>query len=187
MRNAFLNDIDAVGVEDVFCPGGMDENNPFAPNEDRLKNLREIHDAGKAVFSIEYLTQQDIVTQFISGAHAEGFIPYTCTRELSMLCDGVVTTVLHSATSVPGTIILSVSPHPIVSDALLQIHNKEALNATILIQDIAGRTVMMLHSGLLETGEHRITIPATSLPSGSYTILLRTRSGVLRKSMMVLR
>jgi len=78
-----------VGVEDVFCYGSLDEDNPFNPDTYRLGQLQEWQTAGKQAFSIEYLTQSTLIGQYVNAAHSDNFVPYVCVRALDQLCEGI--------------------------------------------------------------------------------------------------
>jgi len=88
-KTAYLNAVNAVGVEDVFCYGSLDEDNPFNPDTYRLGQLQEWQTAGKQAFSIEYLTQSTLIGQYVNAAHSDNFVPYVCVRALDQLCEGI--------------------------------------------------------------------------------------------------
>ncbi len=77
--------IDGFGVEDVFFPGGEDEDNPWAPDGDRLEVLDEGVDAGKTVLSVEYLTDTDSIDRFTGKASDHGFSVCAADRDLGSL------------------------------------------------------------------------------------------------------
>lgn len=84
----YLEDIDAIGVEDLFFIGDADEDNPFAPDLARIAILQTYQDAGNRVFSIEYLTESSRVHQFLHQAAVNDVVPYVSTRPLDRLFDG---------------------------------------------------------------------------------------------------
>jgi cysteinyl-tRNA synthetase, unknown class len=88
-RNRYFNSVNAVGVEDVFCYGNLDEDNPFSPDTYRIGQLQQWLSSSKQVFSIEYLTQTALINQYIVGAHSNNFVPYVCVRALDQLCAGI--------------------------------------------------------------------------------------------------
>ena len=87
--NRWWQAIDGIGVEDVFCPGDADEDNPIAPDTERLEMLAEYREHGKAVLSVEYLTQPAAIAQYRQAALARGFIPYATVRALDELRPGL--------------------------------------------------------------------------------------------------
>ena len=89
LKNAFFNAIDAIGVEDIFFNGALNEDNPYNPDNYRILQLDEYLSNNIKVFSIEYLTQTTNIQQYISEAAARQYIPYTCVRDLDQLCTGV--------------------------------------------------------------------------------------------------
>jgi hypothetical protein len=58
---------------------------------------------------------------------------------------------------------------------------------TLLLTDIIGRRLRVLHDGLLAAGESRINAVLGNLPSGVYRLLLTSPSGVEGRSVVVLR
>ncbi len=88
-KSAYFNAVNATGIEDVFCYGDLDEDNPYSPDAYRIGQLQEWQSNNKQVFSIEYLTQTTLINQYINGAHSNNFVPYVCTRALDQLCSGI--------------------------------------------------------------------------------------------------
>ena len=86
MKGKFFQAINGIGVEDVFFPGDLPENNPYNPSQDRLNALTEFMQNGKQVFSVEYLTNSQKIAKYKDEAQKYGFVPYVCTRELDKLC-----------------------------------------------------------------------------------------------------
>jgi cysteinyl-tRNA synthetase len=89
LRAKYFSAIDAIGVEDVFFYGDLDMNNVYNPDNDRIAILTDYLNAGKKVFSIEYLSDQPKIDQYVNVAGTNGFIPYVCVRDLNQLCDGI--------------------------------------------------------------------------------------------------
>jgi len=90
LKKRYLNAIDGIGAEDTFYFGSLDENNPLKPQNSTIKNLQNFRDAGKAVLSIDYLTDADKVSDFRLRACNQGFIPQVGLR----LLDSVATQTL---------------------------------------------------------------------------------------------
>jgi cysteinyl-tRNA synthetase len=89
LRDLYLDCIDAIGVEDVFCPGDLDEDNPFDPDSERITMLAEYQAEGKPVFSIEYLTRMDLIEQYVAAAFAADHRPHVSLRALDVLMNGI--------------------------------------------------------------------------------------------------
>lgn len=89
LRSKYFSAIDAIGVEDVFFYGNLDMNNLYNPDNDRIAILTDYLNAGKKVFSIEYLSDQPKIDQYENVAATNAYIPYVCDRELNSLCDGI--------------------------------------------------------------------------------------------------
>lgn len=80
-----LGAIDGFGVEDVFFPGDADEDNPWAPDGDRLDLLDEVVEAGKTVLSVEYLTDTTAADRYQGKASGHGFSVCIADRDLASL------------------------------------------------------------------------------------------------------
>ena len=80
----FLKSVSAIGVEDVYCPGGDNprpENNPLAPKDERIKVLkRDFRNNGKPVFSVDYLNHDAAIDKYMARCAADGFVPYAAPR-----------------------------------------------------------------------------------------------------------
>ncbi len=90
-RAAYLDAIGAIGVEDVYFGGDADEDNPFNPDNDTINVLKQdFLNHGKPVFSVDYLTDQNKIEQFIEKTVGDGFIPYVAPdRDLDVLASPV--------------------------------------------------------------------------------------------------
>jgi len=89
LQTIYFNSIDAIGIEDIFFPGDLDEDNPYAPDTGRITVLQDYQAQGICVFSVEYLTLPAKVNQYILAASNEGYVPYVAYRELHILNDGI--------------------------------------------------------------------------------------------------
>lgn len=76
-KQALLDAIGAIAVEDVYFNGGKDENNRFRPDTDAIKILqKDFLDNDIPVFSVDYLNVPSKLAQFETRAISDGFIPY---------------------------------------------------------------------------------------------------------------
>ncbi|NOZ08073.1 MAG: hypothetical protein GXO91_04235 [FCB group bacterium] len=90
LAQSYLGIIDAIGVEDVFFYGELDENNSFNPDAERLQLLDDTYLAGGVpVYSVEYLTETGLIQQYLDISFEHSFIPYVSTRPLDTLFDGI--------------------------------------------------------------------------------------------------
>jgi len=89
LQTEYLNAIDAIGVEDVFCPGDQDENNPFDPDQERIEMLDEYLGSNRPVFSVEYLTEPSLINAFVDSAQSLGYFLFVSVRALDELHDGI--------------------------------------------------------------------------------------------------
>lgn len=84
---AYLSAIDAIGAEDAFFSGRLDENNPLRPDKEMLAALARFRDAGKKVLSVEYVTLHAKVREYLRLAAQHGFAPCVAPRELDRLIE----------------------------------------------------------------------------------------------------
>ena len=89
LKQQYFNSINAIGVEDVFFPGDLDENNEYDPDDYRLNIIQDYLANQKQVYSIDYLTDNEKLVQYIEAASLNNYVPYACVRELNQLCDGI--------------------------------------------------------------------------------------------------
>jgi outer membrane protein assembly factor BamB len=108
--------------------------------------------------------------------------------------DTVSFTITGSGTG-PGpnpVVSLSISPNPFAGTAELTVQADVAGHATLQVFDLSGRLVRTLLSGEIAAGAHNIFWDSRDgtgnlLPSGIYVCRLSTPSGVLTRSLCVLR
>jgi len=84
---AFWGAIDAIGAEDTFFYGDLDEDNPYNPQNDVILNLDGFVGAGKTVLATDYLSEgnrADIAT-FYSLCRSHGYVPFAGSRGLDSL------------------------------------------------------------------------------------------------------
>ncbi|MCC6954822.1 MAG: endo alpha-1,4 polygalactosaminidase, partial [Deltaproteobacteria bacterium] len=82
LRTQYRAAIDGIGAEDTFYFGDEDENNPLALQTGVIENLGQFRDAGKPVFSIDYLTEPLLIESYKGLACSNGFIPQVSVRAL---------------------------------------------------------------------------------------------------------
>lgn len=75
LRIEYLNAIDAIGIEDVLFTGDGDENNNFNPDNYRLNIIENYKIANKKIYSIEYLTEEPKIAQYLTEAKKENSGP----------------------------------------------------------------------------------------------------------------
>ncbi|MEO0514196.1 MAG: endo alpha-1,4 polygalactosaminidase [Planctomycetota bacterium] len=92
-RAAYLDALGAIGVEDVYCGGDLDQDNPFDPDQDTIAVLQKDFLAqGKPVLAVDYLTEAAIADRFVAAAVRDGFLPYVApSRGLDVMAPPVVT------------------------------------------------------------------------------------------------
>lgn len=85
-KSRYFAVINAIGAEDTFFPGNQNENNPYNPDTWTIDLLNQFRDAGKPVFSTEYLTQSNLIMNYYTSyAPAQGYIPYATIRDLDVM------------------------------------------------------------------------------------------------------
>ncbi len=175
LRALFWNSIDGIGVEDVFCPGDADENNPFAPDSDRLNYLQKFRAHGKIVLSVEYLTDTHLIARYIRAASAAHFIPYAAPRALNRLVNGIPTEVRTVFRSAPEQLTLSPNfPNPFNPTTAFRFFLTAPTPADFAIYSATGRRVWHYRWQNLRAGLHTIFWNAKNLPSGAYFYRLST-------------
>ena len=185
LRAAYLDAIDAIGVEDLFHPGDLDENNPFGPEVDRLDMVREYRDAGKTVLSIDYLTDPALIAQYTSAAFAESFFPYATVRALDVLVDGIPSPNANvPGSTAPVEIQLECFPQPSAGRLFLDFRSTGLGDASIDLLSADGRRLRHRRAYLPSGGMQIDLSPwAEELPSGRY--YLRVTQGTAEASIAV--
>jgi cysteinyl-tRNA synthetase len=76
-KEAYLNAIGGIGVEDLYFRGGKDENNRLHPDKQTINVLKhDFLDNGIPVYVTDYLNDKHKIAQFYKLATADGFTPY---------------------------------------------------------------------------------------------------------------
>ena len=137
LKTNYFNAVNAIGVEDVFFPGNLNEDNPYNPNTYRIQQLQGYQANGKRIFSIEYLTQQSKIQQYISAAQNENYVSYACMRALDLLCNGIRMGMEETQIKTP----VEIYPNPCSETTTLKITNGKIQNYELTIYDLFGREV----------------------------------------------
>lgn len=97
----------------------------------------------------------------------------------------IITSAEESALADGAT--LHVEPMPIASDATVRYRIARAEQVTIALFDMAGKERAVLFRGYAGTGETtlRLSVQALDLPSGTYSLELRTASGTAVRQLIV--
>ncbi|HDY86608.1 MAG TPA: hypothetical protein ENH82_00660, partial [bacterium] len=142
LKSAYFNSINGIGVEDVFFPGSLDEDNPYNPDTYRIGILQEYLLNNKQVYSVEYLTDPAKITQYENDAAIQNYVPYACTRALDYLCGGIVL----DMDDLKRKNIYNVrfSPNPTHNDILLTLNLPSSEVVSFIIYNIEGRVIKNL-------------------------------------------
>lgn len=86
-RSDFLDAVGAIGVEDVYFSGDLDENNGFNPDQERISILKQdFLDNDIPVFAVDYVNEHALVSAFFQAASDDGFIGFSAAdRDLDQL------------------------------------------------------------------------------------------------------
>lgn len=194
LKQKYFNSIDAIGIEDVFFFGDLDEDNPYNPDNTRLDVLTEFIQNGKNVFSVEYLTNSDLIETYILKAEEKGFIPYVSRRSLNILNDGVVLSADDNFGNLPEEFMLSQNyPNPFNPSTTIKysIQNIDGIRQTIsvnlTVHDILGRKISTLVNCKLLPGNYEVTFNAHSFSTGLYFYRLQNGSSFESKSMLLIK
>lgn len=88
--------------------------------------------------------------------------------------------VLNPAISVP-------SPNPVRGSCAVSYTMPAAGIATVSVYDLSGRLVLTVHQGPTGEGQGSLSFDVSSLPSGRYSIVINTETGIGSTQMLVLR
>ena len=88
-KAAYFQCIEGIGCEELFFRGNREKDNRFNPDNYRLNLLEEFKANGKRIFSIEYLTQDEKIDQYVTTVKPYQFVAYISTRPLDTLFDGI--------------------------------------------------------------------------------------------------
>ncbi|NOY77555.1 MAG: hypothetical protein GXO76_06760 [Calditrichaeota bacterium] len=175
LRQVYWNSIDGIGVEDVFCPGDADENNPFAPDFERLNILQEFLAHDKPVLSVDYVTDPALVQRYVQAARAAHFLPYTSTRSLDHLYNGIASRVACAPHSGPGSFVLLPNvPNPFNSTTRFRFFLPLQTDIQLDIYTVCGARVLHRQWRTLTAGWHTFFWEADRLPTGTYFYRLKT-------------
>jgi cysteinyl-tRNA synthetase len=174
LRAGFFNDVDAIGVEDVFFRGSGDINNPYDPEIARFPNLQEFVAHQKTVLSIEYLTQKPLIDAYIPQARAKHFIPYCTVRLLDTLIDGI--SPLSEVALLPSSAKLSVH-YSINGSAYIDFIPHRTEHAVLYLTDLLGRTSAPLFEGeVVANQRYQIPCDTKLVGHGMYMVRLQSAS-----------
>jgi len=161
--------VSGIGVEDVFHPGDLDENNSFDPDTERLEILSEFISLSKPVLSVDYLTQLSLIENYYNAAQEEGFIPLATTRELDTpTWYPEYNSVDESQNLLPETLEITVYPNPFNGSMRYSFSVVEPSNFLITLHNLAGQRVEVLFNGKLDSGIYEFSLEKQDLSSGTY-------------------
>lgn len=78
-------------------------------------------------------------------------------------------------------------PNPFTESTMLSFHSERPRQFRLTLLDMLGRTVRELYNELAPAGETRLRLDARDLPSGSYTLLLRSDGAYASRSVVLIR
>jgi len=139
----------------------------------------------RQVFSNPYYHQTtDLMANYMQYFPFGTNMAKACIAAVAYLADPVETGVGEaSSTPVFSEMALSVQPNPVSSSALVRIHALSSAQAGLQVFDLSGRSVRR-ETILLTPGENMVSVDASSLPMGIYTIRV-TSAGSSRNTRMV--
>lgn len=85
----------------------------------------------------------------------------------------------------PEVVIEAAFPNPASAITCIPVNTIKALPLEMTLHDIAGRCVMEIFKGVSFAGQNRYFINASTLPAGSYQILIKSPGGILSQKLMV--
>ncbi|MDZ4745318.1 MAG: MJ1477/TM1410 family putative glycoside hydrolase [bacterium] len=190
LKSKYFNVINAVGVEDVFFAGTLDEDNPYTPDVTRMQQLQEYIANSKRVLSIEYLTQPTKIQQYISAARNAGYVSVTCMRALNSLCTEVISgTNEESSTehSMSNALHLFQNyPNPFTTATTIRFSLPQSECVKLTLLNMHGHVVATLIDGVLSSGEHTVQFNSEMLSTGIYAYRLFAGASVqVRNALLI--
>jgi cysteinyl-tRNA synthetase len=198
LKQKYFKSIDAIGIEDVFFFGELDEDNPFNPDAERLSVLSEFLQNSKPVFSIEYLTNTNLINEYKTKANENGFIPYVSTRPLNILNDGIVLTDVTVKTKSTNFVLNQNYPNPFNPSTVIEYSiptnnssNTMVQNVQLIVYDILGNKVATLVNSKQLPGNYAVAFNSNHtkryFASGLYIYKLATDNYSTSKKMLLIK
>jgi cysteinyl-tRNA synthetase len=195
LKSSFFTAIDGIGVEDVFHPGDLENDNPFAPDSERVEVLKEFLSNGKKVFSVEYLdnTNLAILSIYVHEAFINGFVPYVTTRSLSTLNMGYTLFINNDYKSyVQDYKLFQNYPNPFNPETTIKYELPKISDVSLKIYSILGQEVKTLINQRKPAGYHKITWDGKNkngikVSSGIYIYRISTGDFVSVKKMVLMK
>ena len=100
----------------------------------------------------------------------------------------IVTHIERIGGEIPTTVALSQNyPNPFNPSTTIEFQVQRTQQVHLAVYDVLGREVAVLVDGTQPAGSYRATFDATDLATGLYLYQLRTDSGTLSKTMMLVK
>ena len=81
--------------------------------------------------------------------------------------------------------MLAAFPNPSKGITCIPIQSNKLQHGTLLLTDLAGRTVVEIFDGMLSQGDNKLFLDSWDLAAGAYMLVLHTESGTLSQRLMV--
>ena len=171
-RSLYTQAISGIAVEDLFCPGDNDEDNAFDPRTDDKTQIDLIHDMGKTVLSVEYLTNPSIISTYLDAAETAGYIPLATVRALDEFnYNGPTISVgERQSAALPGTSHLRTYPNPFNGRLRVQLTGFQRGTMTLDLFAITGAWLRSQTVQVNGDGSAAVAIDADGLSSGVYLL-----------------
>ena len=83
---------------------------------------------------------------------------------------------------------IRILPNPVHNDAIIAINCLESQpNTVITILDISGREIITVYSGMLNEGTNNFSLSTSSLPNGTYFVLVQNKNGQKTEQFIIAR
>jgi len=156
LKNGYLDVIDGIGVEDVFFIGIEDNINPHDPDQERIDMILKYLASGKRVFSVEYLTDPDLIQQYVTVCGQQNFIPYATTRDLDVLKDGIITSIEDSSIYPESIHLYPNFPNPFNGMTEISYQLSAAGKVKLSVMNHVGQKVRTLVDGEKSAGRYSV-------------------------------
>lgn len=134
-------------------------------------------------------TQADSVRITNNASVSSGGVnnTYVVADAIQFVKKGTSTSVRNENESPHGIILAQNYPNPFNPSTLIEFSLDGAQFVELEVYDLMGRKVMNLVSGVLSSGNHKISMDARSLSSGTYIYRLNTKTGSISRLMTLIK
>lgn len=162
---------------------GNDLENPEAARQDyRFVNVSDFNPLASGNINYQILYLADTMAGNYYPGSSGGLPVYS---NMSYYAERVGVQAGVERTVTPTLSISQNYPNPVASAATIELSFVNPTNAVLTLEDMLGRPVEVLASGVFGTGKHQVAVKAEKLSPGVYQYVLRTESESVARRMVV--